>query len=120
MLDSLATTADAASYGYDAATEPMLARASARIRAFLGRSDPPTSDALVELTCQVANRLARAAPELEEGVQSASDGPFTRSYGVDAWKAQAGLTQGEQAALRRLLPATPRLIVMGPTTAPGG
>lgn len=72
-------------------------------------------DALAELTCQIASRL-EATPQdsaLAQGVQTQAAGGFSVGYGWDAWKAQAGLTQGEKDALNRIWPPLPRVIVMG-------
>ena len=40
-------------------------------------------------------------------------GPFSVGYGWDAWKAQAGLAQGEKDTLDRYWPALPQIIVTG-------
>ena len=77
-----------------------------------GYSELP--DELVELVCQVATRLA-ASPDtaLAAGVQTQGAGSFSVGYGWDAWKAQAGLTQGEKDTLARYWPSLPVIITMG-------
>lgn len=78
-----------------------------------GYDDLP--DPLVELVCQVATRLG-ASPDtaLAAGVQTQTAGPFAVGYGWDAWKAQAGLTQGEKDTLKRYWPTLPQIITSGP------
>ena len=70
-------------------------------------------DEILELVCQIASRMADAPKELQQGVQQATNGPFTVGYGMDAWKAQSGLTAGEKATLRRYWPEPPRTIPVG-------
>lgn len=69
---------------------------------------------LAELVCQIAARLG-SEPDtpLASGVQTHSAGTFSVSYGWDAWKAQAGLTQGEKDTLNRYWPSLPSPIAMG-------
>lgn len=71
-------------------------------------------DELVELCCQVAQRLATPNEPLAQGVQQQTAPGFSVGYGWDAWKAQAGLTQGEKDALRRYWPTLPDVITAGP------
>ena len=70
-------------------------------------------DGVVFLVCSVAARLAATPTGLANGAQQEGGGPFQVTYGMDAWKGQSGLTAGERAQLRRLLPRMPKLIVMG-------
>lgn len=77
-------------------------------------------DELIELVCQVAARLSSnsANTALASGVQQQQQtaGVFQSgvTYGWDAWKAQAGLTQGERDTLNRYFPRLPQIITMGP------
>lgn len=71
-------------------------------------------DELAELVCQVASRLNAPNESLAGGVQTESAGSFSVGYGWDAWKAQAGLTQGEKDALGRYWPSLPQIIVTRP------
>jgi len=68
---------------------------------------------LIELVCQVASRLDVPNASLAAGVQSEGTGPFSVGYGWDAWKAQAGLTQGEKDTLDRYWPHLPQIITVG-------
>lgn len=70
-------------------------------------------DELAELVCQVASRLGAAPDAIAQGVQTQGAGPFSVGYGWDAWKAQAGLAQGEKDTLDRYWPALPQIIVTG-------
>ena len=73
-------------------------------------------DELIELTCQVATRLAAPTDGmLAAGAQQATAGPFTVGLGWDAWKAQSGLTAGDKETLRRYWPDMPRTIPLGPS-----
>jgi len=71
-------------------------------------------DELVELCCQVAQRLGTPNEPLAQGVQQQTAPGFSVGYGWDAWKAQSGLTQGEKDALRRYWPPLPDVISAGP------
>lgn len=77
-------------------------------------------DELIELVCQVAARLKGNAANtaLASGVQQQQQtaGVFQSgvTYGWDAWKSQAGLTQGEKDTLNRYFPRLPQIITMGP------
>lgn len=74
---------------------------------------------LVELVCQVASRIdgLSASEPLAQGVQQQQKtaGPFQSgvTYGWDAWKAQAGLTQGEKDTLDRYWPRLPQIVTVG-------
>ena len=70
-------------------------------------------DELVDVVCQVANRLSVSAPELEQGVQQQSAGPWQASMGWDAWKALSGLTSGEKQVLDRYYPVLPGIVTVG-------
>lgn len=71
-------------------------------------------DEILELVCQVAERLATPAPApVAAGAQQLTAGPWTIGYGFDSYKAQAGLTAGEKATLRRYWPDLPRTISVG-------
>lgn len=125
FADPFATVDDAALLGHSV-TLPNLVKASIRIRAYLrsvGYPDPdPVSDELVELTCAIAARLGNVPDAVAQGVQQTqqSAGPFQQgaTYGWDAWKAQADLTAGERAVLKRMFPPIPRTIVMGSPAGP--
>lgn len=69
-------------------------------------------DGVIFLVCSVAARLANTPTGLANGAQQEGAGPFQATYGWDAWKGQSGLTAGERAQLRRLLPRLPKLIVL--------
>ena len=71
-------------------------------------------DELAELVCQIASRLGAPNEALAQGVQTQSAGGFSVGYGWDAWKAQAGLTQGEKDTLARYWPRLPQIITAGP------
>ncbi len=115
-----ASASDAVSLDYTV-TSASLVRASIRIRTYLrsvGYPDPnPVPDALVDLTCAIAQRLASIPKELAEGQQQQSQSAigFSQSigYGWDAWKAKSGLDAGEMAQLKALYPPIPRSIPMG-------
>lgn len=70
-------------------------------------------DEVVELVCAIASRITNAAPQVAQGVASESAGPHSITFGMDAWKAQSGLTAGEKETLRRYWPKMPRTISMG-------
>lgn len=71
-------------------------------------------DEIVELVCQVAERLATPTPgPIAAGAQQLTAGPWTIGYGFDSYKAQAGLTAGEKATLRRFWPELPRTVSVG-------
>lgn len=70
-------------------------------------------DGVIFLVCSVAARLAATPAGLAAGAQQEGAGPFQTTYGMDAWRAQSGLTAGERAQLRKLLPRMPKLIVLG-------
>lgn len=82
-----------------------------------GYSELP--DELAELVCQVAARIEglSAATALAQGVQQQQQlaGPFQENvtYGWDAWKAQAGLSQGEKDTLDRYWPRLPQIVTVG-------
>lgn len=80
-----------------------------------GYSDIP--DELIELVCQIATRLDTSSTQqgqaVAAGVQQQTAGSFSIGFGWDAWKAQADLTAGEKATLRRLWPSLPRTISTG-------
>lgn len=75
-------------------------------------------DELAELVCQVASRLdgLSAATSLAQGVQQQQQiaGPFQENvtFGWDAWKAQAGLAQGEMDTLARYWPRLPQIVTV--------
>lgn len=122
MLPSFASTSDAASLGFDLLADPVLMRASSRIRTYLRSAGHPVEiatppDDLIELCCQIAQRLATPNPELAAGIQQQTAPGFSVGYGWDAWKAQAGLTAGELDSLRRMFPPLPGCVVLGPLTA---
>ena len=127
MLQPFATASDAVDMGFDVTT-PNLARASSRIRTYLRSVGYPVeiaepADDLIELTCQIADRLGTTSKALASGVQSqqqAAPGSFSQgvTYGWDAWKAQSGLTAGETATLKRMFPAMPRTLSMGSPSGP--
>ena len=72
-------------------------------------------DEMVELVCQIAARLGGqdSSSALAQGIQQQAAGQFSVGYGWDAWKAQAGLTQGEKDTLDRYWPKLPAPISMG-------
>lgn len=76
-----------------------------------GYTDLP--DEMVELVCQIASRLDTPSPALAAGVQSEGAGAFSVTYGMDSYKAQAGLGAGEKAVLDRIWPTLPQIISMG-------
>ncbi|MGC3954630.1 MAG: hypothetical protein QM804_10310 [Propionicimonas sp.] len=116
-----ASIADAEMLGYTV-TQPGLMRASIRIRTYLRGAgyptDPnPVSDALIDLTCAIAQRLASIPQALAEGQQqkqqTASGFQQGVTYGWDAWKAKSGLDTGELAQLKQIFPPIPRSIPLG-------
>lgn len=70
-------------------------------------------DELIELVSAIAARMESAPAQVAQGIQQESMGPHAISYGMDAWKAQSGLTAGEKETLRRYWPQLPRTISMG-------
>lgn len=119
---AFATTTDAAALDYTV-TEKSLLKASIRIRKFMRAAgyaaDPnPVPDALIDLTCAVAQRLASIPTALANGQQQQSEsapGGFSQSvgFGWDAWKAKSGLDTGELNALKQMFPRLPKTIAMG-------
>ena len=112
-----ASTDDARDLDYTV-TQAALVKASTRIRTYLRSAgypeDPdPVSDALVDLTCAVAQRIAAMPKALQEGTQQQAAPGFSVGYGWDAWKAKSGLDAGELAELKRMFPPVPRVLVMG-------
>ena len=121
MLPPFATASDAIELGLTV-TPANLQRASSRIRTYLRSVRYPETiveptDDLIELTCQIADRIGTTSKALAAGVQqqqqTASQFQQGVTYGWDAWKAQSGLTAGELTTLRRMFPAIPRTISMG-------
>lgn len=117
MDQPFATVSEAADFGYTV-TLPNLVRASARIRTYLRSVRYPDTiasprDDLIELTAQIASRLGSTPAQLAQGVQSQSAPGFATTYGMDAWKAQSGLTVGETATLKRMFPELPRTLSLG-------
>lgn len=116
-----AEIADATLLGYTV-TQAGLIKASTRIRTYLraaGYPDDPTpvSDALVDITCAIAQRIGSIPKALTEGQQQKqqTSSQFQQgvTYGWDAWKAKSGLDTGELAELKKLFPPIPRSIAMG-------
>lgn len=69
---------------------------------------------LIEFVCQVATRLATPVnAELAAGITQQGAGGFSISFGMDAYKAVSGLTQGEKETLARIWPALPQIINVG-------
>jgi len=102
MTTSLCTPEQAAALGYET-TEPLLARASVRIRSYAGAwiDEVAGEDWLIELTAAVAQRLGTITADsaLAQGITSEGAGGETVSYGQDAWMGVTGLTSGEKAVI---------------------
>lgn len=121
MQPPFATMTDATQLGFTV-TESDLTKASIRIRRYLRSANQPISipnpdDELIELTCAIAQRLSGVDDNLVAGVQQEAAGPFSHSYGWDAWRAVTGLATGELQELRRLYPPLPGIVIM---QAPAG
>lgn len=113
MATSIASPEDAAEYGL-IVSEKSLKRASTRVRAYTKRAlDTEPSEELIELICTIAARLETLNPSLTEGVQSASAGGESVTFGFDSHKGSTSLVYEEKAALDRMFPYIPRLIVQG-------
>lgn len=112
----LATTAEAAAYGYAVETKD-LARASARIRGYvvsraLAYEAGAVPEWLVELTSSVAARLAATPDSLAIGATQEAAGGESVMFGSDAFRGSTSLTSEEKAVLDRRLPRRPRTIVL--------
>ncbi|MDR1354759.1 MAG: hypothetical protein LBJ43_00535 [Propionibacteriaceae bacterium] len=118
MLPPFATTTDAETYGYQV-SDALLARASARIRSYLKSAHQPLiipspPDALIELTCRIAERLQGTHESVASGIVQDTQGPFSQSFGMDAWRGLSGLTLEEKQVLRGLFPPIPHTILTNP------
>ncbi len=116
-----ADSRDAVALGYTVTASSLL-RASIRIRTYLRGAGYPTDpspvpDALIDLTCAIAQRIASIPKALAEGQQQKqqTSSQFQQgvTYGWDAWKAKSSLDAGELAELKKLFPPIPRSIAMG-------
>lgn len=70
----------------------------------------PLPDALVELVCQIASRIAATPAGLVAGVRTEQAGAETITWGSDAYAASSGLTDEEKEALDVLFPKLPRTV----------
>ncbi len=122
MLPPFASIVDAQVLDLQVSDENLV-RASTRIRTYLRSVGYPVEvdtpgDDLIELTCQIAARMSATPADLAQGVQQQSAPGYSVGYGWDAWKAQAGLTAGELATLKRMFPAIPRTLSLGSPSGP--
>ncbi|MFB7288980.1 hypothetical protein [Actinacidiphila glaucinigra] len=62
-----------------------------------------TPDGIVELTCQVANRLADSPVGMEAGIRERAIDDYREVYAAEATQSAGDLLPGELAALRREL-----------------
>lgn len=172
-LPNLAVPADMTDYGYEPVSEEILARASTRVRRFLGQDvtagtsetllrgvgpwllpqrpvvgvvsavdanddavdvelsgqwvrSPvcgpltvtyehgfdPVPDAVVEVVCSIAARLAAIPPAMAAGVRTEQAGGESVTWGADGWQGTTGLTRPEREALRRIYPVRPRTAIL--------
>jgi hypothetical protein len=65
-------------------------------------------DALVELVCSIAARLAAIPAAIITGARTEQAGGESVTWGADAYAGTTGLTAAEEAALDQLFPALPR------------
>ena len=121
-MSQLATLDDAQSLGFDPGiTEADLKRATARIYSVMDNPVEMSDNkrlALVDLVCSIADRLVKsakseAAQNVASGITQDGVGPFTQSYGFDAYRASSGLSAGEISRLRSIFPAMPKLHLTG-------
>lgn len=114
----IADVSDLTTYGYTTGAD-FLARASVRVRGYLaGRATavhlfetpPVASDALVELVCAIAARMASADPSVVSGVRSEGSGAESVTYGAEAYSGTVDLNGTEKKRLDRLYPSAIRTV----------
>jgi len=69
-------------------------------------------DAVVEVVCAVASRMANSSAAAASGVQQETGGSESVTFGFDSYNAISELSTGEKRALDRLFPKRPGLVVM--------
>lgn len=106
-------TLDGAAIAYTLKAGVVTVDTDAEVRITYTHGFVAVPDEILELVCQVASRMSAEPAALQQGIQQATNGPFSVGYGWDAWKAQSGLTAGEKATLRRYWPELPRTIPVG-------
>lgn len=70
------------------------------------------SDEIKEIVCHIASRMSNTSSAAASGVQQETGGSESVTFGFDAYSGIADLTKGELAALGRLFPKIPQLVVM--------
>lgn len=70
------------------------------------------SDEVKEIVCHIASRMSNTSSAAASGVQQETGGSESVTFGFDAYSGIADLTKGELAALGRLFPKIPQLVVM--------
>ena len=69
-------------------------------------------DGLVEVVCQIANRLATQPDAVASGVRQESAGGEAITWSVEALEGSAGLTPAERKALDGFFPRWPRTVML--------
>lgn len=109
---------DLATYGYDVSAADLLPRADIRVRGYLsGRASATNAltgevipEALVELVCAVATRMAETSEQVAKGIGMEVAGSETLQFGSQAYAGVVGLTATETAILDRMFPRMPRSV----------
>lgn len=76
-------------------------------------------DELVELVCAIAVRMSTVPDSVASGARTEQAGAEAITWGVEAFNASSGLTNGEESRLRAMFPKLPRTIVMRPAPLRG-
>jgi hypothetical protein len=74
-----------------------------RVQVTYRRGWDPVPDGIVELTCQVANRLASSPIGMEAGIRQRTIDDYSETYASEATQSAGDLLPGELAALQREL-----------------
>ncbi|NUS29813.1 MAG: hypothetical protein HOV92_37120 [Streptomyces sp.] len=76
---------------------------ASRVQVTYQRGWDPVPDGVVELACQVANRLANSPVGMEAGVRQRTIDDFSETYASEAIQSAGDLLPGELTALQREL-----------------
>jgi hypothetical protein len=84
-----------------------------RIQATYQRGWQVVPDGIVELACQVANRLSLTPAGMDIGVRSRTIDDYSETFAVEQMDVAGDLLPGEETALKRELGAPPAAWVVG-------